>query len=142
MADDKINPQVEPTPLPAWGRPFAIAVAVVFLISLMFPVIAGLFKDTTSFPPWVGVLDVVIAFLLALMAFGIYALAKGRVTPPIQAATYRAYRILIHGIFSLLVVFLLFGDRITWINSLPGLVWRYWFLLYLLPEWLSILRQP
>ena len=75
------------------------------------------------------------------MAFVIMALARGRITKPVEDATYRAYRVLIHGIFALLLVFLLFGDQIMWSNGLPGIAWRAWLLLYLLPEWLSVMSM-
>ena len=47
-----------------WGRPLAIAAAVVFFISLVFPVTAGLWGNKASFPRWWGPLDVGIAFVL------------------------------------------------------------------------------
>ena len=140
MASDKTNQRTSLKPLPRWSRPFAVATAIVFLISAVFPVAAGLAKDTASFPAWWGTLDVGIAFILAIMAFVVLALAKGRVTKPVEDATYRAYRVLIHGIFALFVVFLLFGDQIRWSNGLPGIAWRAWLLLYLLPDWLSVMR--
>ncbi len=65
--------------LAPWGRPLTLAAAGVFFISLAFPVIAGLTKDTSSFPKWWGVLDVGIAFILAILAFVITALAQGKV---------------------------------------------------------------
>ena len=117
-----------------------MATAVVFVISSVFPVAAALSKDTSTFPAWWGALDVGVAFILAVMAFVIIALARGRVTKPIEDTTYRVYRVLIHGIFALFVVFLLFGDQITWRNGLPGVGWRAWLILYLLPEWLCVMR--
>lgn len=57
-------------------------------------------------------------------------------------ATYRAYRILTHGIFVALVVFFLAGERITWINCLTGFAWRAWLLLYALPSWITALSAP
>jgi len=136
MAGDKTKQQADPTPIPSWSRPFAIATAIVFLISSVFPVVAGLSKHTESFPAWWGMLDVGIAFILAIMAFVVYGLAHGRVNKQVEQTTYRAYRMLIHGILILTAVFLLFGDRIVWINGLPGIAWRAWLLVYLLPEWL------
>jgi hypothetical protein len=56
--------------------------------------------------------------------------------------TYRAYRILIHGIFVMLVVFFLAGKRITWINCLTGFGWRAWLLLYALPSWFTVVKTP
>ena len=127
--------------IPKWDRPFALATALLFLISALFPVAAALSKDTSSFPTWWGALDVGLAFVLALMTFVIYGLAHGKVSHPIEETTYHAYRILIHGIFVLLIAFLLLGDRIHWINGLPGIGWRAWLLFYILPEWLAITRK-
>jgi hypothetical protein len=87
------------------------------------------------------VLDVGLAFILAIMAFTVQALARKSVTQAVEAAAYRLYRILIHGIFVLLVLFFLFGDRIVWINGITGLAWRAWLLLYILPWWLGLVRR-
>ncbi len=130
-----------PTPLiTPWGRPLAIATAVVFFISLAFPVIAGLSTNTSAFPKWCGVLDVGLAFILALLAFIMTALAQGKINKQAEDASYQAYRMLHHGIFVMIVVFFLFGDRIIWINGLPGIAWRAWLLLYCLPAWFALFR--
>jgi hypothetical protein len=118
-------------------RPLAIAAAVVFFISSVFPLVAGFVRDTESWPKWWGILDVSIAFVLAILALVIMALAHGKVDKQAEEASYRAYRILIHGIFALLVVFFLFGDRIVWSNCLTGFAWRFWLLLYGLPAWFA-----
>jgi hypothetical protein len=124
-----------------WGRLIAIAAAVVFVISSAFPLAAGLSHDTESFPKWWGALDVGIAFFLALLVFVIFGLAQGKANKQADDITYRAYRILIHGIFVLLVLFFLLGDRIVWPNCLTGFAWRYWLLLYGLPAWLTVVRH-
>lgn len=129
-------------PLPRWGRPLAIATAVMFCISMAFPVVAGLSKNTAAFPKWWGIADVVLAFVLAAMVFAVMVAAHGKITSQANDATYRAYRILTHGIFVMLVVFFLAGDRITWINCLTGFGWRAWLLLYALPAWFAALRTP
>ena len=123
-----------------WGRPLAIATAVVFFISSMFPVIAGLSKNTAAFPKAWGRLDVGLAFVLAILALLILAFAEGKIDKRAVDASYRAYRIMIHGILVMLVIFFLFGDRITWINCLTGFAWRAWLLLYCLPSWFASLR--
>jgi hypothetical protein len=51
-------------------------------------------------------------------------------------------RILSHGIFVMLVVFFLAGERITWINCLTGFGLRAWLLLYALPSWFTVARAP
>lgn len=126
--------------LARWGRPLACLAAVVFLVSAVFPVAAGLSRDTASFPQWWGILDVGIAFLLAVVAIVVMILAGDRLNRQTEAASYRMYRILIHGILALVVVFFLAGDRIVWINCLTGFAWRTWLLLYSLPAWLTALR--
>jgi hypothetical protein len=125
-----------------WRRPLLIAAAVVFFISSAFPVVAGFVKDTTAWPKWWGALDVLIAFILAALALAVMASAHGKVDKQAEDATYRAYRILIHAIFALLVVFFLFGDRIVWDNCLTGFAWRFWLLLYSLPAWFAAFEPP
>ena len=120
-----------------WRRRFAVVAAIVFCISSVFPVIAGLSHDAESFPEWWGPLDVSIALVLALLAFVVMGLTQGKVTKQAEDASYRAYRILIHGIMVILVVFFLFGDRINWANCVTGLAWRAWLLLYSLPAWFT-----
>lgn len=105
-------------PLPPWSRPLAIATATMFFISIAFPVVAGLSKNTGAFPKWWGMADVVLAFVLAAMVFAVMVAAHNKVSRQADDATYRAYRTLIHGIFVMLVVFFLAGDRITWTNCL------------------------
>jgi VIT1/CCC1 family predicted Fe2+/Mn2+ transporter len=126
-------------PLPHWSRPLAIATAIVFCISSAFPVVAGFVTNRETWPRWWGVLDVAIAFVLAMLAFAVIGFAQGKVNKPVEDASYRAYRVLSHGIFVMPVVFFLFGDRIVWSNCLTGFAWRAWLLFYGLPAWLTAL---
>jgi len=123
---------------PDWGRRLAIVAAVMFVVSSVFPVVAGLSHNTASFPKWWGTLDVGLAFVLAVLALVILAVTQGKVNKQAEEVSYRAYRILTHAIFLMLVVFFLVGDRIVWSNCLTGLAWRTWLLLYALPAWLTI----
>ena len=70
-----------------WGRPLAVFVAVVFAVSSIFPVTAGLSKDAASFPKWWGTLDVGIAFLLAALAMVIMALAGSNFSKQVEETT-------------------------------------------------------
>jgi len=90
----------------------------------------------------VGHRDVVLAFVLAAMVFTVMVAAHGKVSRQADDATYRTYRILTHGIFVMLVVFFLAGERITWINCLRGFGWRAWLLLYALPSWFTVVKTP
>jgi uncharacterized membrane protein len=103
-------------------------------------VIAGLSKNTASFPKWWGMLDVGIAFVLAIVGYALIAITQGKVNKQATDASYRTYGFLTHGLLVMIVVFFLFGDRINWINCLTGFAWRTWLLLYCLPAWFAVLR--
>jgi hypothetical protein len=122
-------------------RLLAITTAVVFCISSVFPAVAGFVQDRDAWPKWWGMLDVSIAFVLGILVLAILALAHGKADKQAEEASYRAYRILIHGILAILVVFFLFGDRIVWSNCLTGYAWRFWLLLYCLPMWFAVYRN-
>jgi hypothetical protein len=47
-------------------------------VSWVFPVGAGLGRDTSAFPKWWGPVDVVLAFVLAILAFGIQMEVRGK----------------------------------------------------------------
>jgi hypothetical protein len=126
----------------AWLRPIAFGASILFLPSWVFPIGAGLAKDTSVLPRWWGAADVALAFTLAIAALGIPALIRGRVDKGPEEATYRAYRILIHGIMAVAVLVMLAGDRITWANCATGLLWRTWLGLYILPWWIAAVRSP
>jgi hypothetical protein len=146
MATEQTNPRASPIAPPTapepralWGRRVAVAAAVVFVLSSAFPVVAGLSQDTTAFPAWWGPLDVGVAVVLAILALVVHALAGGHVTRHAEDASYHAYRQLTHAILALILAFFFLGDRIVWINCLPGFAWRAWLLLYSLPAWFTAL---
>src|SRR5262245_33832769 len=123
-------------------RSLALATAAVFLISSVFPVVAAFVKDTQSWPKWWGILDVGIAFILAVLAFMIQVFARDRVSQQAKESSYRAYRILLHGIFLMMLVFFIAGDRIMWTQCLTGFAWRAWLLSYVLPWWFVMFKAP
>jgi hypothetical protein len=119
----------------------AILTAIVFGVSAVFPLVAAFVKDREAWPAWWGVVDVALAFVLASLAFVVIGLAQGKVTKDADGATYRAYRLMIHGILVVLALFILAGERIVWGNCLTGIAWRVWLLLYGLPSWFTLMRQ-
>ena len=131
-----------PTALARVRRPLAITTAVVFGISLVFPITAALSSDTSAFPAWWGPLDVIVAGVLAITAIALFAIVDRNVTSQAREATYRAYRVSLHGILALVVVFFVAGDRITWRFGLLGMAWRTWLLLYGLPAWYTAWERP
>ena len=76
--------------LAPWGRPLAITTAIVFCISSVFPVVAGFVTNRETWPRWWGVLDVAIAFVLAMLALAVMGYAQGKVNKPAEVASYRA----------------------------------------------------
>ena len=132
-------PDSSPAPRSAaWDRPLAVTSALIFLLSLVFPVGVALTKDTSVLPKWWGTLDVILAAILAALAIAVVVLARGKVTREVEDVSYRVYRQLIHVIFGLLLAFQLFPDRIVLVQSLPVHGWRAWLLLYALPKWLAL----
>src|SRR5215475_2318478 len=116
MESEPTNQGSQPNPTPLntrpralWSRSLAVTAAIVFCISTAFPVVAGFVKDTVSWPKWWGALDVGIAFVLAMLAFLILGLGRRVVNKEVEDISYRAYRILLHGIFATIVVFFLMG---------------------------------
>jgi len=122
---------------PQANRRVGVVAAILFVISSAFPVVAGLSHDTASFSRWWGMLDVGLALVVAILAFTIQFIAQGKIDHKVEARTYRAYRVLIHGIFLLLVAFFVVGNRVVWTNCLTGFAWRAWLLLYTLPAWIT-----
>ena len=93
------------------------------------------------FPKWWGPLDVAVAFILAIAAFGIQALVYRTVDERTENATYRIYRSLTHGLIAVAVLVMVAGDRISWVNCATGFLWRTWLGLYVLPWWLVAVRS-
>ena len=142
-ADNAASDRRSITHLAGVGRPLAIVTAIVFGISAVFPAVAAFVHDRESWPGWWGVLDVGLALVLAVLAMAVLGIAQGKVTKQAEEASYRAYRILTHGIFAgLLVCYLDYstGQRIVWSNCLTGFAWRAWLLLYCLPAWFTTFR--
>ena len=125
-----------------WGRALAFTTASLLALSWAFPLAAGLTKDKTSFPTWWGAVDVALAFVLAISAFGIQGLVREEVDKQAKDATYRFYRISTHALLAVGAVVMLAGDRIAWANCATGFLWRTWLLLYILPWWLAAARRP
>lgn len=124
-----------------WFRPVALMGAILFLVSWVFPVGAGLAKDTSAFPRWWGPMDVAVPFVLAVVALGIQTQARGKVDREAENTTYLIYRTVTHAIILVAIVVMLAGNRITWANCATGFLWRAWLGLYILPWWLVAMRS-
>lgn len=69
-------------------------------------------------------MDVALAFLLTVGAFGIQKLGHGNVDKQSEQTTYRIYRSSLHAILLVAVLVMLAGDRIKWANCATGFLWR------------------
>jgi hypothetical protein len=122
------------------GQAWAGTGLALFLISTAFPVTASL-VPASRLPAWIGALDVGLALVLVLWGFAMDRLAQERVNSVIVRASYAVYRALAALPLLLLGIFFLFGGQVQWNVLLPGLAWRAWLLLYLLPAGLALWRE-
>jgi len=60
-------------------RVFSLTAAVLFVLSWIFPIVAGLVRNPSGLPQWWGTLDVAYALVVAIAAFGTQVLAHGNV---------------------------------------------------------------
>lgn len=79
-------------------RAIALAAAILFVLSWAFPIGAGLVRNPTSLPQWWGTVDVALAFVVAVGAFGIQWLGHGNVDKRAERTTYRIYRSSLHAL--------------------------------------------
>lgn len=119
-------------------RWFAYSYLSLFLLSCMFPVVASLINSYTP-PLWVGIVDVVIAFLLVFAGFLLFVL-----TQKINIAVEKKVLSVVLSVSSLpMFLLLLFFTNvlvIQWDILLPGLAWRYWLFLMVVTPLVKILR--
>ncbi len=118
------------------GQSLIRAAAGLLAMSTAFPVAASLHLAEGS--RWLGSLDVAVACILVAVGIGINPRAPAAFDASVIAAAFRIYR---HGatlFLMLLVAFFLAADRITWSILLPGLAWRAWLAVWVLPAALSL----
>ena len=123
-------------------RAIALTAAILFVLSWIFPVGAGLVRNPTSLPRWWGPADVTLAFVVAVGALSVQMLGHGNLDQQAERTTYRIYRSSLHAILFVGVLVMLAGDRIKWANCATGFLWRTWLFLYILPWWLGAAGRP
>ena len=116
------------------NRSLLIATALFYLASLIVLVYASL-PSEISRPAWGGVLDVGIAVLLAIASFTIFGLNKSK---PSFEVGYRASL----NIFPLLLLGMwIFRNSLDFNILLPGLAWRTFLFLHILPFGINLWNQ-
>ncbi len=103
-----------------------------YILSLLFVVVASLI-NISQHPAWMGIADVLVAFLLVGVMIALAVLTQGKVNPRAEHSSYRVYRWLGVVPLILLALFFLTGEAINWTTLLPGLAWRVFVLSYSLP---------
>jgi len=122
-------------------RSIAITVAILFALSWVFPLGAGVMRNPrNSLPPWWGTVDVTLAFVVALGAFSMQVLGHGDVQKQAERI-YRIYRTSVHALLIVGVVVMLAGGSINWAECATGFLWRAWLFLYILPWWLAVTHR-
>ena len=112
------------------NRFYILAFCILFVISTMILLIASTAK--TRLPAWGGYLDVGIVVLIAVAGFTIHVRTKNapRYDVSHQVALY-LFPLLILGMW-------LYRDSLDFNILLPGVAWRSYFLLSILPHGLNL----
>jgi hypothetical protein len=105
-------------------------------VSTAFPVVAGVLRAPA--PGWLGIADVVVAALLVSHGFLIAARGSATADPGVSDLSLRVLRGGASLFLVLLVVFFLAGHRVKWDVLLPGLAWRAWLFVWVLPGALAL----
>lgn len=123
-------------------RAIAIIAAILFVLSWVFPVAAGLVRNPTTLPQWWGTVDVALALVVAVGAFVIQVLGHRSLDKQVEWTTYRIYRSSLHAVFIVGVLVIVAGDRVNWARCATGYLWRTWLFLYILPWWVAAAGRP
>jgi len=123
-------------------RSIALTAAILFVLSWIFPVGAGLVRNPASLPQWWGGFDVALAFVVGVGALVIPGLGHQNLDEQVERTTYLIYRRSLHALLVVGVLVMAVGDRIKWANCATGFLWRAWLFLYILPWWLAAVGRP
>ena len=138
--DTGITPD-NPGLLARQGRTLVIVGILLFAVSTAFPVVASL-VHAEDLPSWVGRIDVGLALLFVIAAFALDGLNKEKPSEHVIRTSYRIYRAMGTLPLVILVIFFLLGSAIRWEILLPGLAWRAWVFMYMLPVALMLWNPP
>lgn len=109
------------------------------IVSVVFPVVGGLFV-TTSPPRWLGITDVVVAAAFFASTALVIARAQRLVTDVDRVSALRANQVVAGIIPLLLVAYFILGTHVNWTVLVIGLAWRAWLLHYAMPSLITAFR--
>ena len=117
---------------PRLERPLLLSAAALFILSTSLVWIASI--SARSLPAWGGILDVIVAFAIAVLLFYVYSL---RILP--SSEHYRLSLMAAAYLVPLaLIVMWLLRDMLDFNILLPGLAWRTYVFFMILPPCLSL----
>lgn len=119
-------------------RRLGLAVAV-FAVSTSLPVLASCWPG--PLPPTLPVADIILAPLVLVSLFLIDAGTSATEKARFVERSFRIVRILAALPLLLFLLFLVVGNSIAWSVLLPGLGWRGWALVQVLPAALAWARE-
>lgn len=111
--------------------------AVLFVLSTAFPIAASLLPEDGT-PRWLGLADVAVAFGLMAAGLAVVARQPGPFNAAVLSGSLRILRLAASVFLVLLIVFFVTPDAVRWHVLLPGLAWRAWLFVLVLPSWLAL----
>ncbi len=108
--------------------------------STLFPIVASL-TEAGALPLWIGVLDVVVATIVVIVALTLTLRTSPASTAGDWQESMRLARVAVAAIPLLLAMFFLAGSRVRWQVLVIGLAWRAWLLVFIAPQLAVALRE-
>ena len=121
-------------------RRLIAATIVLFVASTLFPVVAAVVQPEPT-PRWAGLADVAVALVTVGFGFTIATRARERFDDRVVRSVFRVYRTGATALLALIGIYFVVGDRIGWHILLPGLAWRAWLLVWVLPAALTLWEE-
>ena len=122
------------------ARTLVLAAGGTFVVSTAFPVVASLLRSPA--PGWLGIADVLVAAFLVGQGLLITAKVPGRTDHAVLDPSLRVLRGGANLFLVLIVVFFLAAEHVKWDILLPGLAWRAWLFVWVLPAAIALWRVP
>ncbi len=136
----RVLPHAVPSAVPPTSaRRFGWALSTVFVLSLLFPIVASTLAGTEP-SRVLGIADVAVAAVFAIGATMLVARPRAPVTDADRLRAYRWTEWILTVVPVLLAVFLVAGARVNWTVLVIGLAWRLWLFISCLPYLLAARR--
>lgn len=123
------------------ARRFALALLVVFFVSLLFPIVASTLVGPEP-SRRMGIADVAVAAVFAIGATMLVARPRVPVSDADRLRAHQWTERILAVVPVLLAVFLVAGAHVNWTVLVIGLAWRLWLLLSCLPYLVAAMTKP